>query len=93
MSAHMVGSTENALLPYKWERWKMFLSLSTCPLLSPCPPLKRPLLYPHLTLCVCVSGPTLCNPMDYSPPGSSVHGLLQARTLKWVSISSSRGSS
>ena len=27
---------------------------------------------------------TLCNPMDCSPPGSSVHGILQARTLEWV---------
>ena len=35
---------------------------------------------------------TLCNPMDYSPPGSSVHGVLQARILEWVVISS-RGSS
>ena len=31
--------------------------------------------------------------MDYSPPGSSVHGSLQARRLQWVAISSSRGSS
>ena len=31
--------------------------------------------------------------MDYSPPGSSAHGILQARTLEWVAISSSRGSS
>ena len=30
---------------------------------------------------------TLCNPMDYSPPGSSVHGILQARLLEWVAIS------
>ena len=37
--------------------------------------------------------PTLCNPMDCSPPGSSVHGILQARILEWVAISSSRGSS
>ena len=29
----------------------------------------------------------LCNPMDYSPPGSSVHGILQARVLEWVAIS------
>ena len=36
---------------------------------------------------------TLCDPMDYSPPGSSVHGVLQARTLEWVAISFSRGSS
>ena len=27
---------------------------------------------------------TLCDPMDYSPPGSSVHGILQARILEWV---------
>ena len=37
--------------------------------------------------------PTLCDPMDCSPPGSSVHGIFQARTLEWVAISSSRGSS
>ena len=30
------------------------------------------------------SCPTLCDPMDCSPPGSSVHGILQARTLEWV---------
>ena len=37
--------------------------------------------------------PTLCDPMDYSLPGSSVHGILQARILEWVAISFSRGSS
>ena len=36
---------------------------------------------------------TLCNPMDCSPPGSSVHGILQARVLEWAAISFSRGSS
>ena len=39
------------------------------------------------------SSPTLCNPMDGSSPGSSVHGILQARKLEWVAISFSRGSS
>ena len=39
------------------------------------------------------SCPTLCDPMDYSPLGSSVHGIFQARILEWVSISFSRGSS
>ena len=34
---------------------------------------------------------TLCCPMDYSPPGSSVHGIVQARILECVAISSSRG--
>ena len=36
---------------------------------------------------------TLCDPMDCSPPGSSGHGIFQARILKWVAISYSRGSS
>ena len=36
---------------------------------------------------------TLCNPMDCSPPGSSVRGMLQARILEWVAMPSSRGSS
>ena len=31
--------------------------------------------------------PTLCNPVDCSPPGSSVHGILQARMLEWAAIS------
>ena len=36
---------------------------------------------------------TLCNPMEWSPPGSSVHGILQARILEWITMPSSRGSS
>ena len=39
------------------------------------------------------SCPTLCNPMDCSPLGFSVRGILQARTLEWVTMPSSRGSS
>ena len=42
----------------------------------------------HAQLC-----PTLCDPMDCSPPGFSVHGILQTRILKWVALSFSRGSS
>ena len=37
--------------------------------------------------------PTLCDPMDCSPPGSSVQRILQAGILKWVVLSFSRGSS
>ena len=37
--------------------------------------------------------PTLCDPMDCSPPGSSVHGILQARILAWVAMPSSSGPS
>ena len=40
---------------------------------------------------VAQSCPTLCNPMDYSLPGSSFHGILQARILEWVAISFSEG--
>ena len=39
------------------------------------------------------SCPTLCDCMDCSPPGSSIHGILQARILGWVAIPFSRGSS
>ena len=39
------------------------------------------------------SCPTLCDPVDCRPPGSSVNGILQVRILEWVAISFSRGSS
>ena len=42
---------------------------------------------------VAQSCPTLCDPMDCSPPGSSIHGIFQARILEWVAISFSRRSS
>ena len=45
------------------------------------------------TACVSQSCPALCRPMDRSPPGSSIHGILQARILEWVAMPSSRGSS
>ena len=38
----------------------------------------------YVWVLVTQSCPTLCNPMDCSPPGSSVHGILQARKLEWV---------
>ena len=56
---------------------------------------KHSLCYMCVCLCVFIAQlcPTLCNPVDYSPPGSSVHGSLQARILEWIVISYSRGSS
>ena len=39
------------------------------------------------------SCPTLCDPMDCSLPGSSVHGIFQVIVLEWIAISFSRGSS
>ena len=46
--------------------------------------------FPNLTFkifCCCCSCPTLCDPIDGRPPGSSVLGILQARILEWVAIS------
>ena len=49
----------------------------------------------HACVCVCAkslqSCLILCNPMDCSLPGFSVHGILQARLLEWVAVPSSRG--
>ena len=43
-----------------------------------------------MCMCVCVSVtqscPTLCSPMDHSLPGSSIHGIFQARVLEWGTI-------
>ena len=65
-----------------------------------------PLFKVYFCVCVCVSvcvcmharsiaqsRLTLCDSMDYSPPGSSVHGILRARMLEWVAVSYSSGSS
>ena len=51
------------------------------------------LRYAYQFSLVAQSCPTLCDPMDYSLPGFSIHGILQARILEWVTISFSRGSS
>ena len=69
--------------------WKMILQS----LLGSCLPRSAPLLVCVHVCSVALSCPTLCDPMDYSPPGSSVHGIFQARTLEWIAVSFSRGSS
>ena len=56
-------------------------------------------LFGCVCVCVCVCAkllqvcPTLCNPVDLSPPASSVRGILQARIREWVAVPSSKGSS
>ena len=58
--------------------------------------LKDPGILISIASVLCSDGqscPTLCNPMDYSLPGTSVHGISQARILEWVTIFFSRGSS
>ena len=51
------------------------------------------LIRSKLKVKVAQTSPTLCDPMDYSLQGSFVHGILQARILKWVDFPFSRGSS
>ena len=63
---------------------------TSCP--DPLPVLSF-LVAPHTHTLMHACMLTLCNPMDCSPPVSSVRGILQARTLEWVAISSFRGSS
>ena len=73
-------------------------SLLTAPL-SPPFPCSYFLLFFSCCVCVCAraqvaqSHLTLCDPMDYTMLGSSVHGIIQARTLEWVAIPFSRRSS
>ena len=84
------------------------LWLHSClPLQSPSPPITQPRhlelfsppvsgtpsIHPSVHLSCAKSCPTLCDPIDRGPPGSSVHGILQAGTLEWVAISYSRASS
>ena len=49
--------------------------------------IQRTPLCKYMYVLVAQSCPTLCNPMYCSPPGSSVHGILHARTLEWFPIS------
>ena len=54
-------------------------------------PHSETLLFIHSVYVFCLVAwlcPTLCNPLNCSPPGSSVHGIFQARILEWVAISS-----
>ena len=62
------------------------VSLSKTPWFTFCPdPLPLPCVLHAQSLQPCL---TLCNPTDHSPPGSSAHGILQARILEWVTIPS-----
>ena len=70
------------------EMFKTWLSIESNHLMS--------CVYVHACMCVRVCAQsclTLCDFMDYNPPGSSVHRILQARILKRVAISFSKGSS
>ena len=65
-----------------------------CQILVPCAPSIMDSMVMDVHACsVAKPYPTLCDPMDYSLPGSSVYGIFQARILEWVAISFSRESS
>ena len=86
-----------------WHCWWEYKLIH--PLWSTVPQKKLQLEFPYdqafplpgMFSCCCLlvtpSGPTLCDPRDYSLPGSSVHGILQGRMLEWVAILFFRGSS
>ena len=70
-----------------WENWApncLFVGIIVSVIYQHNKPLRNMCLVAHLY-------PTLWDPMDYSPPGSSIHGIFQARELEWVAIPFSRG--
>ena len=72
---------------YMYVQWGVFVKPEMMKMI------KVVMLTITMKVLVCQSSLTLCNPLDCSPPGSSVHGILQTRILEWVTISFSRGSS
>ena len=57
---------------------------------------KLEFVFGQIGLCACAVAQlclTLCNPVDYSPPGSFVHGIFQAGILEWIAIPFFKGSS
>ena len=68
--------------PWQWKCWVLIIGNSRPPCTCIC--------YCCLVAKSCL---TLCDPMDCGPPGSSIHGISQARLLEWVAVSVSRGSS
>ena len=95
---HSFSSSIFSLLQTSWNVWvycfcflvHFWLSNSLCRQLVPT-------VHRSSALCCRVlfahSCPTLCNPMDYNPPGSSVYGIFQTRVLECVAMPFSRGSS
>ena len=91
MNSHSIPSSDigfNFQLGHKWLFFFFFFSLfETNPDKTPTLELAAiPLCIHARSLQSC---PTLCDPMDYSLPGSSIRGILQARILEWVAVPSS----
>ena len=82
-----INAVEGGSLTQRWEDVVFIFLPQTCDLIG------HRCLESESESEVAQSCPTLCDPVDCSPPGSSVHGILQAKILEWVAISFSRGSS
>ena len=85
------GVTFYQELPSSGFSWSSSQASGGCPVFSQyyflfCMDIEK-----KMKVLVAQSCPTLCNPMDYGPPGSSVHGILQGRILEWVAMPFSRG--
>ena len=81
-----IMNNKTPLTPITWETTRVLGSFCQEP--------ERKKKYIFLVVVlVAQSCQSLCDSMDYRPPGSSVHGILQARILEWVAIPFSRGSS
>ena len=85
-----MASKENSVPGFKESKARLTLLLGANAAADLVPALNKPRLIYHsenptaksLQLC-----PTLCDPIDSSPPGSTIPGILQTRTLEWVAIS------
>ena len=75
----MLSESECAIYHFISSEFQIYPSLPALPL--------NIFLYPCMHAKVLQSCLTLCNPMDHSPPGSSVQGILQPRILGWVAVS------
>ena len=77
----------------EWMFWVITFQCIPTKMNMTCHPRCSPRVYRKVKVLVTKSCLTFCNHMDCSPPGSSVHGILQARILEWVIIPFSSGSS
>ena len=88
--------SEPLYICYFLEWWVMVITHYPFPMISFSSTTIEVTFVLQLNVCACVhahSCPMLCDLMDYSPSGSSVHVISHARILEWVAISFSRGSS
>ena len=87
---HMVSSRRCNLTVFQADDLSWHLVVDSLGYLPPWLHILTPVKNWHMCMHA-QSCPTLCDPRDCSPPGSSVHGTVQARILEWVAISFSRG--